>query len=303
VELTWPIKLRIAIAGAIGIAIIGMYAWSWVTPEDPFDVISFVNGKISFYDILVLSAIAFGIGFVCYFLCWPYGRQIAILAVPVGLAYCASRCGYVGTLMQLNNEIGRRQQIFATFCWEPLIWLAIVLAGYLGTFLASQIIYPAKKEKPSTTKKTSFGVVVNVIVAVIGSAIVAQFFIGMLARDFAIWDPTSGAAVGQPATGQIIFAVLVSFGLIGFLVQIILGVDYIWPLIGTCLVNFVAVSSYAKYDILEFFIQRWPAVFFSSSVLTVLPIQMVAFGSIGIIAGYWMGVRYEYWHQDETKAD
>jgi hypothetical protein len=140
-------------------------------------------------------------------------------------------------------------------------------------------------------------------VAIIGSAVVAQFFIGMLARDFTIWDSASGAAVAQPAIGQIVFAVLVSFGILGFLAQMVLRVDYIWPIIGTCLVNLVAVSVYGKHDVLEYFIQRWPATFFSNSVLAVLPVQIVAFGSLGAIAGYWMAVRYEYWQRIGIKGE
>ena len=347
-ELTWPIKLRIAAVAAVGIAVIGIYAWPMVAPADQFGVVSVINGTISSYDVLVLLGLAFGVGLVAYFLSWPYGSKIGILAVPAGMAIWAVRCGNMGTLLQLNTSIVSRQQIYSTFCWEPLLWLSIVAAGYLGVLLASQIIYPAESDtisqpRPKPTdgprppdifirlfgvflgpvirekfverqkrlaireagkpQKRGFGVLLNVVIAVIGSAVVAQFFIGMLARDFTIWDSTSGAAVAQPAIGQIVFAVLVSFGLVGFLVQRVLGVDYIWPVIGSCLVNFVAVSGYGKYEVLEYFIQRWPAVFFSNSVLAVLPVQIVAFGSLGAIAGYWMAVRYDYWHRHEIKGE
>jgi hypothetical protein len=303
VELTWPIKLRIAAAAAVGIAVIGIYAWPIVAPADQFGVVSVINGTISSYDVLILLGLAFGVGLVAYFLSWPYGSKIGILAVPAGMAVWAVRCGNMGTLLQLNTSIVSRQQIYSTFCWEPLIWLSIVAAGYLGVFLASQIVHPAKSSETGKPQKRGFGVLLNVVIAVIGSAVVAQFFIGMLARDFTIWDSTAGAAVAQPAIGQIVFAVLVSFGLVGFLVQRVLGVDYIWPVIGSCLVNFVAVSGYGKYEVLEYFIQRWPAVFFSNSVLAVLPIQIVAFGSLGAIAGYWMAVRYDYWHKLDAKGE
>jgi hypothetical protein len=206
-------------------------------------------------------------------------------------------------LMQLNTSIVRRQQIYSIFCWEPLLWLALVAAGYLGAVLASQILHPAKTSAAGKPQKRGFGILFNIIVAVIGSAIVGQFFIGMLARDFTIWDSTNGAAVAQPAIGQIVFAVLVSFGIIGFLVQRVLGVDYIWPIIGTSMVNLAAVSLYGKYEVLEYFIQRWPAVFFSNAVLAVLPVQIAAFGSLGAIAGYWIAVRYEYWHSYEAKGE
>jgi uncharacterized membrane protein YeaQ/YmgE (transglycosylase-associated protein family) len=179
----------------------------------------------------------------------------------------------------------------------------MVAAGYLGVFLASQIVHPVAAAETGKPQKHSFGVLLNIVIAVIGSAVVAQFFIGILARDFTIWDSSSGAAVAQPAIGQIVFAVLVSFGVVGFLVKRVLGTDYIWPIIGTCLVNFVAVSVYGKHRILEYFIERWPAMFFSNSVLAVLPVQIVAFGSLGAIAGYWIAVRYDYWHQIEIKGE
>jgi hypothetical protein len=303
VELTWPIKLRIAAAAAVGIALIGIYAWPMVAPADPFGVVSVTNGTIDSYHVLVLLGLAFGAGLAAYFLSWPYGIRIGILAVPAGLAVWAVRCGNMGTLMQLNTSVVSRQQIYSTFCWEPLLWLAIIAAGYLGVFLASQIVHPAKTRGTGKPQKRGFGVLLNIVVAVVGSAILGQFFIGILARDFTIWDSTNGAAVAQPAIGQIVFAVLVSFGVIGFLVQRVLGVDYIWPIIGTSLVDLVAVSFYGKYEVLEYFVQRWPAMFFSNSVLAVLPIQIVTFGSFGAIAGYWIAVRYEDWHRLEVKGE
>jgi hypothetical protein len=303
VELTWLIRLRIAASAAVGIIVLGIYAWPIVAPPDPFGVVSVVNGTISPYDVLVLLGLAFGAGLVAYFLSWPYGSQIGILAVPAGLAVWAVRSGNIGTLMQLDNSVVLRQQIYSTFCWEPLLWLALVIAGYLGVFLASHILHPAKVGETAKPQHRGIGLILNVIVAIVGSAIVAQFFIGMLARDFTVWNPTDGAAVAQPAIGQIVFAVLISFGFIGFLVQRILQVDYLWPIIGTSLVNLVAVSAYGSQKVLEYFIQRWPAVFFSNSVLAVLPVQIVAFGTLGAIAGYWIAVRYDYWHKHEAQGD
>jgi hypothetical protein len=296
-------RLRIAASAAVGIAVLGVYAWPMVAPADPLGVVSFINGTISPYDVLKLLGLSFGVGLVAYFLSWPYGNRIGILAVPAGLAVWAVRSGNMGTLMQLNISAVRRQQIYSSFCWEPLLWLALVAAGFIGVFLASQIVHPIQTVEECKPKKRNAGVFLNIIIAVIGSAVVVQFFIGMFARDFTILDPTAGAAVAQPEMGQIVFAVLVSFGLVGFLVQRVLGVDYMWPVIGASLVNFVAISAYGKHDVLDYFAARWPAVFFSNSVLAVLPIQIIAFGTLGAIAGYWMAVRYEYWHKREIKGE
>jgi len=309
VELTWPIKLRIIIAAAVGIAVIGVYAWPMVTPADPFGAVSVVSGAISVSDAILLAAMAFCAGLVCYFLTWPYGSRIGILAVPAGLAVLAARSGDVGTLMQLNTTVVQREEIFSTFCWEPLLWLGVVVAGFLGVFVASQIIHPAEPDasdksgkpgKSDKSQKRGIGDILNVVVAIIGSAIVAQLFIGMFARDYAILDATSGAAVAQPATSQIIFAVFVSFIVASFLVQKVLKLDYLWPIITSCLVTPFAISTYGKHEVIESFAGRWPAVFFPNSVLAVLPIQVVAIGSIGAVVGYWISVHYDYWRYHEA---
>jgi hypothetical protein len=302
-ELTWPIRLRIAAAAAVGIGLIGIYAWPLVAPADPFGVVSVVNGEISFNDAMLIIGLAFVAGLVSYFLAWPYGREIGILAAPAGLAVWAVRSGDMGTLMQLNTSIVRREEFYSAFCWEPMLWLGIVAAGFLGVFLGSQIIHPHESGEADKPDNRSYGVLINAVVAVIGSAVVVQFFIGIIARDFSIWNTTAGAAVAQPATGQIIFAVLVSFGLVGFLVKKVLNVDYLWPIISTCMVNLIVISTYGKHDTIAYFAGRWPAVFFSNSVLSVLPIQIVAFGTLGAIAGYWLAFRYDYWHRHEAEGD
>jgi hypothetical protein len=181
----------------------------------------------------------------------------------------------------------------------------VAAAGFAGVFVASQIIHPfrsghAAEGRSDKPKNRGLGDVLTCVVAVIGSAVVVQFLIGILARDYTIWDATAGVAIAQPATGQILFAVLAAFGLVGFLAQRILNIDYVWVIIGSCLVNFIVVSTYGNNDIVASFAGRWPAVFFSNSVLAVLPIQVVTFGTLGAIAGYWIAVRYNYWHKNET---
>jgi len=304
-ELTWPIKLRIAAAAAVGIGLIGVLAWPMVAPAESFGVVSFISGTISAGDVIVMLVLAFVAGLVSYFLSWPYGSRIGILAVPAGLGVWAVRTGDMGTLMQLNTPIVRREQIFSTLCAESLLWLAIVAAGFFGVFVASCIIHPAAPVTRMAGKpqKRGISVIVNAVAAVICSAVVAQFLIGIFARDFTISDGTSGAAVAQPATSQIVFAVVTAFIAAGFLVKKVLDGDYLWPIISSCLVTPFAVSVYGKRSALEYFAGRWPAVFFPSSVLAVLPIQVVAFGAIGAVSGYWLAVYYDYWRQYGTSGD
>jgi hypothetical protein len=48
---------------------------------------------------------------------------------------------------------------------------------------------------------------------------------------------------------------------------------------------------------LQQLVEHYPLVFFSSTVISILPVQMVAFGVLGSITGYWLAVRYYYWRK------
>jgi len=112
-------------------------------------------------------------------------------------------------------------------------------------------------------------------------------------------DSRLGSVFAQPYAGQIIFAVLVSFGLAGFVFKKFLGVSYIWPAIAAGFITAFAYTIYVRQNILQYLVGHWPAVFLPSVILSILPIQMVAFGTLGSIVGYWLAVRYNYWKEHE----
>ena len=103
--------------------------------------------------------------------------------------------------------------------------------------------------------------------------------------------------MAQPAVGQIVFAVLVSFGIAAFLVKKFLDASYIWPTVASALLTGFAVITCIRQDALQYLIEHYPPVFFSRVVTSILPVQMVAFGVLGSIAGYWLAVRYNYWRK------
>jgi hypothetical protein len=78
-ELTWPIKIRIGIAAAVGIGLLGVIGWPFVAPAEPMGVVSVVSGTISGGDAMALMGLAFVSGIVSYFLSWPMGKQEAAI--------------------------------------------------------------------------------------------------------------------------------------------------------------------------------------------------------------------------------
>jgi hypothetical protein len=299
VELSWPIKLRIAAVVATGVVLIGILAWPLAAPHDPLGAVCFSN--LSDLGAVYLVLIAFLVGFFSYFISWPYGREIGILAVPSGLAIWAGRSGSLAELIQLGPALSQRQALFASLKWEPFFWLLIIAAGLAGVLFGQKIWPRSHKAETSAKSNPQPAKYLNAIVALIGSAFIAHFCIKVLALDFTMSNDTNNTLVAQPAVGQIIFAVLVSFGLAAFIVNKFLNTSYIWPTLASVLVTVFAVVTYAKQDVLQNFVESWPATFFSSSVVCVLPLQMVVFGSLGSIVGYWMAIRYTYHKKHEQK--
>jgi hypothetical protein len=291
-ELSWLMKLRIAAAAAIGVIVIGFLAWPLVAPAKPLGAVSVFANGIGFSDVTALGALAFFAGLLAYFVAWPYGREIGILAVPFGLAVWAGRSGSMAELMRIKPALAQRQELFAELKWEPLFWLAIVAVGFAGVILGCKVCSHHSQNQPEKQAKPKSSVCLNAALALVLSGLIAQFGIRILAQDVEV-----GTLVAQPATGQIVFAVLVSFGLAGFVVKAFLDASYIWPTIASALITGLVIITYVRPDVVEHLVQNWPAPFFSNTVLTILPLQMVAFGTLGSIAGYWLAVRYNYWRK------
>lgn len=298
-ELSLLMRLRIAAAAATGAVLIGILAWPLAASSEPLNAV--LAGDISIGGKITLVVLAFLTGLIAYFVSWPHGREIGILAVPFGLAIWAVHSGSMTTLIQLNPAIEQRRAIFSALKWDSAFWLALVAVGFFGVLLGQKIMSnPGKpvKQKTSNSKSAKY---LSVIIALVGSVFIAQFCIKMFAQDVSLLDSKLGVIMAQPSIGQIVFAVFVSFGVAAFVVKKFLDVGYIWPGIATVLLTIYSVSSYAKKDLLQHFVQQWPSAFFLNSVISILPVQLVAFGTLGSIAGYWMAIRYNYWRKHEMK--
>jgi hypothetical protein len=298
-ELSGLMKLRITAAIVTGVVLIGILAWPLASSSEPLSAVR--AGDVSLGGAIILVILAFLAGLIAYFVSWPYGREIGILAVPSGLAIWAVRSSSMAALLQLNPAVEQRQALLATFKWDSIFWLVIVAAGFAGVLLGKKILLsprPAEKQKKSNSKLVKY---LNTTIALVGSTLIAHFCIKIFAQDVKVFDSSLGSLMAQPSVGQIAFAVFVSFGLAAFVVKKFLDVSYIWPAIACVLVTTFAASTYANQEVLQYLVQRWPPTFFSNTVVSVLPLQMVAFGTLGSIAGYWMGVRYSYWRKHESK--
>jgi len=289
-------KTRIAASVATGVVLIGLLAWPLAAPPEPFGTVSLPAGTISGTGAVIVAVLAFLAGFIAYFVSWPYGREIGIMAAPAGLTIWAIRSGSMVDLIR-STAAENQPALFAALKWEPLFWLAIVAAGFAGVLAAQRISskhIPDKNKKISNPKSNMH---LNVVIALAASVLIAQFGITVFAQNVRVFDEKLGSVLAQPAVAQIVYAVFVSFGLAAFVAKKFLNVSYIWPIIAGAFVTAFAIITYGKQDIIQHLSSRWPTVFFSHAVISILPIQMVAFGTLGSIAGYWMAIRYNYWRK------
>ena len=290
-ELSWAMKLRIAAAAAVGVVLIGILAWPVTMPSE-------TSGAISVSSAVTLLALALLAGFIGFFVSWPYGREIGILAAPFGLAVWAIRAGTMGMLMQLNPAQAERLAVLQSLKWQPVLWLVVVGAGFAGPLLCQSIFSKAQPVEQKADSKPNPVKYFSPIIAVAAAAFIVYLCISIFAQDVRLADDRLGLVVAQSASGQLGFAVLMSFGIAAFAVRKLLGVGYVWPIIASVFVTAFAISSYAMN--VQYLAHQWPAVFFSHAAASVLPCQMVAFGTLGSIAGYWMAARYDYWRKYEV---
>ena len=122
----------------------------------------------------------------------------------------------------------------------------------------------------------------------------------LLAQNIRLPDAILDTVVGQPAVGQIVFAVLVAFAIAAFAAKLLLNSSYIWCVVGTAFVTFFCFSSYLRQGLLGHLAQSQPAICLPDGGGTVLPLQMVAFGTLGAIWGYWLAIKYTYWRKHEA---
>jgi hypothetical protein len=219
-------KLRIAASAATGAVLIGLLFWPLAAPPEPFGTVSLLGGTITAFGAVFLAVLAFLTGLAAYFVSWPHGREIGILAVPTGLAIWGIRSGSMVNLIR-RTTAANQPELFAALRWEPLFWLAIVTAGFAGVLLAQKIKAGPGPEKTKEKSKSGGIININIILALVASVVIAQLFINVFAQGIRLPDPKIGSVVAQPCVEQIVYGVFISFGLAAFAVKKFLNVSYL----------------------------------------------------------------------------
>jgi len=326
-ELTWINKLRIAAVASLGIVVIGLWAWPLAAPADPLSPVRASN--VSPSGTMTLLLLAFGLGCAGYFIAWPHGREIGILAVPFGLMVWAGRCGPMRVLTQACKQPYERETLASSLRFEPIYWLLVVAAGFAGVLLAQYLRGvrkatdeegagvgtekgksthawvpkrdPSRLRSPSDLLKFapshSPSSLLSGLLALGATVPLAHFLVGVFAQDVAT---SRNVMPTQPPIGQLLFAVMAAFAVPTFAIKKFADLSYIWPMIASAFIIVFAQAMYCHAETVRQLAETRPATFFPHSALTILPVQFVALGTLGSVLGYWMAVRYDWWRKHES---
>jgi len=303
-ELSLLMKLRIAVVMVFGGLVLGVFGFSLLSPAHPEDAVTLYGGSITVIDTIVYAVLCFFVTIISYAFSRPYGKRVAPLAVATGLSVVACRSGEMMTLLNVNHTVTQRVALYSALKWEGFYWLLPLFAAWCGMLVASRLIKMSPPPLPEADQSVNLKLnkKLAIAIAIAATIVIANFAIGIFAQDVRMFDRQVSFVVGQPATSQIAFAVIVAFGIAGFVVKRFLGFDYLICTVSACLLTLFAVVTCAKVEVLEHMAATWPAAFYSRAIIAVLPVQFVAFGALGSIIGYWSAVRFACWRKFSMSA-
>jgi hypothetical protein len=244
---------------------------------------------------------AFGAGFLASTVCTPFGTQIGVIAAPAGMTVWSFRSADLSTFFQMQPAVNDRLAIYTALRFGAFIWLALAVCGFAGAYVADKLLNEKKTALPdkfdAMFKLPGFAVIPA---AIVGTVIIGNILINILAGDIRYPDPRFGQVTGQPANLQIAFAVTVAFMACGYVAKLAIGSSFIWPAVASAFLSSYSIISYINKSAISYLANTWPAVFFIRPIVAILPIQMVAFAWIGAVWGYWLAVRYHLWKTYES---
>lgn len=299
VELEWKLSLRLVLALTIGSVIVGMLPWEFVSPEDPVNPVSLLTADINALTLIVLVLLSLAAVALTFFSCSPYSFEFASVTIPAGLAIWALKSGQMANLLQNFSELEQRTGIYSSLRWEVLFWAALIMLGILAAAGLKKVTSKGTAGGRKWNFSTSY--ITNTVLGVVFGVIITEFALRIFARDVSYSDGQIGSVLAQPAGVQIAFAVLLSFGIAGFLVKTFLEVNYLWLLVSAAALLFLGYTNYINGEEITYITKSWSAVFFPSAVNAVTPLEIMSFSALGSAAGYWLSVRYKLWKDKQNQ--
>ena len=326
------VKIKMALALAVGGVVFGTVGWALVRPEQPGGAVTVVMGGRAAGVLLSMVALGVVVCLAGSVIGTVHGRYIGQMAIPAGLTVWAIRTGSMDSLLLSHSSVASRASMFHGLMFEVLIWLGLVLLGY---WLADRVfglmlqggktgrkgsggeieVVKVFGEGESATKLTAVKAVgvdvsgggwldgglnskwLSRVLAVAISCVIGFVLMKLLARS---GEPHFNAAetitVGNvPVTKQIVFAVGAAFFLGTLAAHQLFRVKLWYYLLSPAIVALVGYA-WAGYLVNLSPLEGISPHFVHASVVfaTVLPVQFLGIGSLATIGGFWYSMQMHY---------
>ncbi len=285
------VKIKVLFAISIATATIGFVGWMLISTPSPQEPLSLVFGTLPFKRLLLFSLIVF---LTAIFLNLTFGnksQEFAFGGAVLALSICAVRSGLLTVHIDYTKSPIEIHNIYQSLAWEGFVWLGIVLVAFVGANINVRVSTLRKIWLQTNKTNITISFVASVVIAILGVNLLALGARVIVAKDVF-------SVVRQAYTGQICFGVLVSFGLATYLSRHFLKVHYIVPIIASGLVVFITMLFASNTSNIEYLLANFPPSFLLKPSAGILPVQMVAFGSIGSVVGFWLSYAHEEWQRE-----
>ena len=266
-----------------------------VQPAGEEGVVSVVFHPQPLRVLGISLALAFAVALFGSLMSKHHYREFALTAVASGFTAWAMKTGLIDQLLLKHPVSAERATLFYRLIADGFIWLAIGAGGYLGAVTLVQIIkWAAPTVDPDTptpsAKQENSSSLLSKGLAVGFVFLISVVLLKLLVRSNpdALVGLDSIAAVRGPNIGQIVFVVFISF----YIAAALAAWSWLWLPVSS-LLAVPAIVGAGSYLLASRFILAQPlldqsSLFVNPAVIfaIILPIQFVAIGSLGVIAGY-----------------
>ena len=292
-------KVRVFLACLVAIVLVSYIGWMVAQPVDPEMAVTFTAGSRNLLAIwpalLVLTVVSAAVGSA---VAGPRLPEAGMFAAAVGLAGLALHGGSMEMLLSYvggADPSGRRSLMFS-MAIDSALWAALLAVSWIVVLMVGRWLWeptavqPANR--PGSKNASDKG---GSIVEMLGGGILALAITAIVALFF-IWMTIARTPVAIIARGQVIASVFFGLYLGAMVARYFTGVDCARYYMGAPLV--VAVIGF-----LLGYLQSgmgWALPAYAQLATTPphalarpLPIEFIAVGLAGAIAGFWSGEKIE----------
>ena len=303
-------KARFAAACLIAIALLYTVGWMAAAPVDPGEAITLAGGAASVWSgvfsalptLLLLTAVATAIGTVVVGKDLP---EAGVFAAGIGLTALALRGGSMEALLAyqadgggqtgdalMQHMIDQREGLMFRMALDSVLWAIVMLGSWLTVEVVRRWLWPtsavqtpkpqAKQPSPESKKWTGW--------AALGVSSVAAMFV--------IWLVVARSPISGIVRGQVIAAVAIGMFAGSTAGRYFVGVTdprwYVLTPLVVALVGYLLGYLGAELDSPVYANYRDLAITPLHNLARPLPIEYMAVGVPGALAGFWVGQHAEH---------